>query len=232
MKIIKKIKYIFFFTLVFYSCTNSRQKERILELEEENRLSLTIIDSLKQTDAFKFNEILLKELGKPDDTVLIKEYEAFLNNAQSDFWKNFVNNRISIIKTRATRQSIEKKIFGTWEWVETDGGWGVMQTPETENITRKIVISNDYTIQYFKNGTKIKQDGFYITTVSVYPMLGSIALNDYFTIIHLINQNKDEAFQIVSAGHAITGKDELIFYTPWIWGMDFPSEKYKRITKQ
>ena len=227
----KKVKYIIFLTIVLYSCTNSRQEERILELENENRLALQLIDSLKQTDVFKFNEILLNESGEPNDTILIKEYQTFLDNAKTDFWINLTNNRISIIKARAARQAIEKKIFGTWEWTETDGGWGIVETPETKNETRKIIINEDNTILYFKNGVKIKQDGFYITTVSVYPTLGNIALNDYFTIIHLINQNKDEAFRIVSAGHAMSGKDELIFYTPWIWGDDFPSEKFKRIHK-
>ena len=215
--IMKKVKYVILCTIVFYACTNSEQQEKILELEKENKLLIETIDSLKQTDAFKFNEIFSKESGRPDDTALIKEYRIFLDSAETDFWKNFINNRISIIKTRPAKQAIEKKLFGIWKWIETDGGWGVMETPETENITRKIVINEDYTILYFRNGVKTKQDSFYITTIS--------DLSSYHTVIHLIHQNKTEAFQLLY-------NDELTFYTPWFWGMDFPSEKYKRIKKQ
>ena len=214
----KILKYIIFFVAVLFSCTNSKQEARIIELEEENRLALQTIDSLKQLDAFKFNEILLKESGKPDDTLFISDYEAFLVDAKTDFWINLVNNRISIIKTRSARQATEKRLFGTWEWVETDGGWGISETPETENETRKIVINDDYTIQYFKNGKKTKQDTFYITTDKFMSL-------SYFTVIHLVNQKITTGFYVRGTGH----NNELIFYTPW--GMDFPSEKFKRVNK-
>jgi len=210
---------ILFILIVLSSCTNSRQEKRIFELEEENKLALQLIDSLKQTDAFKFNEILLKESGNPDDTMLIKEYETFLDNAQTDFWINLVKNRIFILKIRPAKQAFEKKIFGTWEWVETHGGWETWQTPETKNETRKITINEDYTILYFKNGVKIKQDSFYLTSTNQYPYLVGFGVS-----IHFVNQRITKEVGIVGAGH----NDRLTFYE--IGCMDCPSERFKRVT--
>jgi hypothetical protein len=217
----KKLKYIIFCAIALYSCTNSRQAERIFELEEENRLALQLIDSLQQMDVFKFNEILLKESGLPDDTVLIEEYETFLSDAKTDFWINLVKNRIFTIKTRGAKQTIEKKLFGTWEWAETDGGWGILETPETINETRKIVINEDYTILYFKNGVKIKQDSFYITS-TVNPF--SRYFDDKFIVF--INQKTFKGFYIDGYGNHAT----LTLYETGC--MDCPSERFKKVIEK
>ena len=223
IEIMGKVKYLLLLTILFYSCTNSTQKNRIAELEEENRIALMTIDSLKQIDAFKFNDILLKETGTPDDTILIPEYEALMD-AQTEFWMNLAKNRISTIKVRSARHNTERKLFGTWEWTATDGGWGEgLETPLTTNVTRKIIINEDYTIQYFRNGVETGRDSFYITTLRENPLS-----KGYHTIINLINQNKAEGFRITETGNDAT----LTFYTPWVWGMDFPSEVFRKVTKQ
>ena len=217
----KKSKYIIFFVIALYSCTNSHQEREIFELKKENKLALQLIDSLKQIDASKFNEILFKESGKPIDTVLIKEYEAFLSYTKTEFWINLANNRISVLKVRAARQIVEEKLFGEWEWVETRFDWGEYISPETENMTRKIIINEDYSILYFKNGVKIKQDSFYITAMSFLPP-------KYDTFIHLINQNRTQAFKIEGTRNSLS----LTFFEPWYWCQDCPCEVFKKITNK
>ena len=218
----RKVELILFLAILLYSCANSSQKDRIVELEEENRIALMTIDSLKQIDAFRFNNILLKETGTTNDTALISEYETFLIDSKTEFWINLVNNRISIIKARPARQNTEKRLFGTWEWVQTDGGWGFMTTPETEGVTRRIIINEDFTIQYFENGVETRRDSFYISTVNEFPLT-----NRYHTIFNKINRKSAEAFEIREVGN----NARLIFYTPLFWGMDFPSEEFRKITK-
>ena len=214
---------ILFLTILLYSCANSTQIDRIIELEEENRIALMTIDSLMQIDAFRFNDILLNETGTPNDTILILEYEALLIDIQSEFWKNLVSNRISIINARPARQNASRRLFGTWEWVQTDGGWGFISTPETEGRNRKIIINEDYTIRYFVNGIETRLDSFYISTVNEFPLT-----NRYHTIFNKINQKSAEAFEIRGNGNDI----RLIFYTPWFWGMDFPSDEFRKITNE
>jgi len=229
--IMKKVKYVIFCTIVFYACTNSEQQEKILELEKENKLLIEIIDSLKQTDAFKFNEIFSKESGRPDDTALIKEYRIFLDSAnavlddeltdeqtfdKTFFWSGLVSDRIYIIEKRV---AAEKELFGEWEWFETTYELVDIstKTPLTENKTRKIVINEDYTIQYFENGIKTKQDSFYTTIDRFYPFNG--------TNIHFVNQNETKSFIIYSKKH----NDILGFHDPWRGCLGCPYEKYKRI---
>jgi hypothetical protein len=189
----------------------------MLQLEEANKLAVKTIDSLKQTDAFKFSEILSKELGKPDDTVLIKEYEFFLVDAKTDFWIKLVNNRISIIKTRSAKQTLEKRLFGTWEWVASDAGWGIFATPKTENMTRKIIINEDNTILYFKNGVKIKQDSFYITT-----QINNLSWYGNDVYIIFINQK-------IFKGFFFHNDNILYIYEPFC--DDCLREEFKRVKK-
>jgi hypothetical protein len=241
----KKVKYVIFCTIVFYACTNSEQQEKILELEKENKLLIETIDSLKQTNAFKFNEIFSKESGRPDDTMLFKEYAIFsdslraifsdslravfgdeLTDRKTFFWIELVSERVSIITERV---AAEKKLFGTWEWTGTYSGWFSYTRPLSKkdtqglvlddcfqtnyvNETRKIVINEDYTIQYFENGIKTKQDSFY----TIYE------LKRFGIPIHFINQNETKEFSI-SKKH----NDILTFYM--YRTMDGPVESFKRI---
>ncbi len=218
----KNIKYILFLTTLLYSCTNSNLKNKISELEDKNTYALIKIDSLQKLDVIRFNNILLKETGTPKDTVLISEYEEFLINLHTEFYINLVKTRISIIKARPARQNAEKKLFGVWEWIQTDGGWGIISTPELEGVNRRISINEDYTIHNFVNGKISRRDSFYVSTLTGHPFS-----NRVYTIFNNVNLKSAEAFEIKGVGSDI----ELIFYTPPIWGMDFPSEKYRKISK-
>lgn len=213
----KKIAYILFLVIVINSCSNSSFKEKIVELESENKSLVNTIDSLRQLEAVKFNDILKRELGTPEDTLLIKNYENFSKIAQLDFWTNLSNNRISALKVKSSKQIIEKKLFGIWQWTVSDGGWGEdLKTPISENRTQKIVIRNDYTIQYYENEKETKKDSFYLTSDRFLP-------GKYFTFINLIGQNRVQGFEIVGVGM----NERLIFYEPWC--QDCPSKEFKRL---
>lgn len=215
----KKLGYILFLAFFLNACSDSSIKERLVELEGENKLIENSIDSLMQLEPIRFNEILEKETGTAKDTILIKDYKEFIEAAKSDYWINLSNNQISTLKIRSAKQVVEKKLFGIWSWTLSDGGWGEdLRTPETEKRTQKIVINEDYSIQYYENGKEVKKDSFYLTTERFLPKY-------YFTFINLIEQKRAQGFEIVGVGD----NERLIFYEPWC--QDCPSEEFKRIKK-
>ena len=203
--------------IFFTSCKDEKLNNHIQELEKENQIISLKYDSINKTEALRFNTILSLEKGEEIDSLLINEYENLYKTFKNEYWKNLVKNRISILKVRASKRKTEKRLFGEWEWVLSDGGWGEdLKTPKTEKKERTIKINSDYTIIYYENGNEIKKDSFYLTSNTFLP-------ERFETFIHFINQKKIEGFEIIGMGNDM----RLKIYEPWC--QDCPSIEYKKI---
>ena len=57
--------------------------------------------------------------------------------------------------------TVEARLFGTWEWVEAEGGIaGSVITPETEGFTRRLLITRPNRIELFRNGVSERVASF------------------------------------------------------------------------
>ena len=57
--------------------------------------------------------------------------------------------------------TVEARLFGTWEWVEAEGGIaGSVIAPETEGFTRRLLITQPNRIELFRNGVSERVASF------------------------------------------------------------------------
>ncbi len=57
--------------------------------------------------------------------------------------------------------TVEARLFGTWEWVEAEGGIaGSVITPETEGFTMRLVITRPNRIELFRDGVSERVTSF------------------------------------------------------------------------
>ncbi|MEE8447856.1 MAG: hypothetical protein V3S52_09410 [Gemmatimonadota bacterium] len=57
--------------------------------------------------------------------------------------------------------TVEARLFGTWEWVEAEGGIaGSVITPETEGFTMRLVITRPNHIELFRDGVSERVASF------------------------------------------------------------------------
>ena len=57
--------------------------------------------------------------------------------------------------------TVEARLFGTWEWVEAEGGIaGSVITPETEGFTMRLVITRPNRIELFRDGVSERVASF------------------------------------------------------------------------
>ncbi len=177
-------------------------------------------DSINNTDAIRFNNILLKEKGNENDTLLISKYENLLKTTKNELWKNLIKNRISIIKIRSSKQEYEKRLIGKWRWILSNGGWGEdIKTPETEKVEKIIKITPNNIIIYFENNKIVKKDSFFLTKEP------GIIYSEFETFIHLINQKVTEGIEIREMGQDI----RLTIYEDPLC-QDCPYTEYKKIS--
>ncbi|MAC94344.1 MAG: hypothetical protein CMC96_02460 [Flavobacteriales bacterium] len=159
--------------ILLVSSCNQDKIEQINQLKsEKEELTIEIqllsekIDSLLETPAIQFQNILSNKKINLNDTSSIDAYLKFKQKYPNSIWTNlalFQINKIENSKKEEAIDTAEDHVFGNWKWVSSFNAWFLSDaTPENTDKTESILMKSDYNCLFYKNGELQKRDKFEI----------------------------------------------------------------------
>ncbi len=125
-----------------------------------------LLDSLSKLPSTKFTHAL--QLESKDVKKSSEIYTEIQKADSTTYWGKQAASRLRFLTAIATKKDFIKKISDTWTWGWKGTNWGKVETPKAGVLERRLVIKENFEIEFYENGKLIQKDTFDIKSTNEY----------------------------------------------------------------
>ena len=178
---------LLFSILSFLSCNKKEERleNKLSHLETQNQLLLSQLDSLQNSPAIKFEELLRQDVmadslrrsnvnefipysklskTRTQDSVLIENYIDFAKNNKESYFSTYAVDRIQDIKSKR-RQIKINDLVGSWQWESITN----LMFPFKGKRNEKIVFNKEGKVSFYRNNKLISEEKYKIQNFRMTP---------------------------------------------------------------
>lgn len=162
--------------IIYTTSCNGEMTKQNEQLKLENRkLSSKIyslqkdVDSILETPAIQFQNILDNEEIKLSDSSSIDLYLKFNQKYPNSIWNKqalYQINRIENFKKDSVIKTVEMQIYGVYKWKSSFNAWFFGdRTPKNTGIQKKIILKPEKVALFYENDTLKNKSEFKVNSI-------------------------------------------------------------------